>query len=80
MRLTLIAGGSTRWQRFIKRWGIAFIIDDILFDTFGRQDIFWENIRRLRIDISRIKHVVISHDDWDHIAGLKSFLQSNRNV
>jgi 7,8-dihydropterin-6-yl-methyl-4-(beta-D-ribofuranosyl)aminobenzene 5'-phosphate synthase len=80
MRLTLIAGGSTRWQRFIKRWGIAFIIDDILFDTFGRRDIFWENIHRLRIDVSQIKHVVISHDDWDHIAGLKSFLQSNRNV
>ena len=80
MRLTLIAEGSTRWQRFIKRWGIAFIIDDVLFDTFGRQDIFWENIHRFKIDISRIKHVVISHDDWDHIAGLKSFLQDNPNV
>lgn len=80
MRLTLIAEGSTRWQRFIKRWGIAFIIDDILFDTFGRQDIFWENIHRFKIDISRIKHVVISHDDWDHIAGLKSFLHDNPNV
>jgi 7,8-dihydropterin-6-yl-methyl-4-(beta-D-ribofuranosyl)aminobenzene 5'-phosphate synthase len=80
MRLTLIADGSTRWQRFIKRWGIAFIIDDVLFDTFGREDIFQKNLRRFKIDISRIKHVAISHDDWDHIAGLKSFLQGNPNV
>jgi 7,8-dihydropterin-6-yl-methyl-4-(beta-D-ribofuranosyl)aminobenzene 5'-phosphate synthase len=80
MRLTLIADGSTRQQRIIKRWGVAFVIGDVLFDTFGRQDIFWENISRFKIDMSPIKHVVISHDDWDHIAGLKSFLQGNHNV
>ena len=64
----------------MKRWGIAFIIDNVLFDTFGRDDIFRKNISRFKIDTSVVKHVVISHDDWDHIAGLGNFLRDNHDV
>jgi len=81
MKIKLIAEGSTKWQRFIKRWGISFLIgENVLFDTFGREDIFWRNIKRFKIDISKIKHVIISHEDWDHIAGLESFLKKNPHV
>jgi 7,8-dihydropterin-6-yl-methyl-4-(beta-D-ribofuranosyl)aminobenzene 5'-phosphate synthase len=81
MKLILISDGSTKWQRFIKRWGISYLLgDDVIFDTFGRADVFWGNIRKFRIDIKRIKHVVISHDDWDHIAGLTPLLNHNCDV
>ncbi len=75
MKIRLIAEGSTKRERKVLRWGISFLIDDVLFDAFGRSDIFWKNIRRFKIDPSRVKHIVISHEDWDHIAGLETFLQ-----
>jgi len=81
MKLTLIAEGSTKWERFIKRWGISFLIgDDILFDTFGDAKVFLSNLARIKIDTSKICHVVISHDHWDHLAGLWPFLEKHKNV
>lgn len=74
MKLRLIAEGSTKRDRKILRWGVSFLVGDILFDAFGREDIFRKNINRYGIDLSRVKHVVISHEDWDHIAGLADFL------
>jgi 7,8-dihydropterin-6-yl-methyl-4-(beta-D-ribofuranosyl)aminobenzene 5'-phosphate synthase len=81
VRIRLIADGSTKWQRMLKRWGIAFLIDeDILFDTFGDDRIFMRNVRKQKIDLSKIKHIVLSHDDWDHIAGLWSILKKTKEV
>jgi len=81
MELTLIAEGSTKWQRFVKRWGISYLLgDDVLLDAFGRADVFWGNVRKFRIDVNRIKHVVISHDDWDHVAGLAPLLKHHCRV
>lgn len=81
MKLTLIAEGSTKRERFIKRWGISFLIgDDILFDTFGDAKVFLSNLARIKIDTSKICHVVISHDHWDHLTGLWPFLEKHKNV
>ncbi len=71
MKVRLIADGSTKLQRMIKRWGISFLVgDDVLFDTFGDANVFLSNVKKHKIDLSKIRHVVISHDDWDHIAGV----------
>lgn len=36
MGIKIIAVDPTKWQRFIRRWGVSFLIDeDVLFDTFG---------------------------------------------
>ncbi len=81
MKVHLIADGSTKWQRMIRRWGISFLIgEDVLFDTFGDERVFMNNIKKQRIDLSKVRHVVISHDDWDHIAGLWSVLGSNKDL
>ncbi len=77
MKLRLIADGSTKKERKAMRWGISFLVGDVLFDTFGREDIFRANVSRLKIDLSQVKHVVISHEDWDHIAGLGDFLKTH---
>lgn len=71
MNIKIIAVGSTKRERLIRRWGVSFLIDeDILFDTFGDPEIFLRNIKRYHINLAKIKHIVISHDDWDHISGL----------
>ncbi|MEW6088183.1 MAG: MBL fold metallo-hydrolase [bacterium] len=81
MRIKLIAVGSTKWERFIRKWGVSFLIgEDVLFDTFGNPGIFLSNIQRINIDLSRIKHIVISHDDWDHISGLCHITDTRKNI
>jgi 7,8-dihydropterin-6-yl-methyl-4-(beta-D-ribofuranosyl)aminobenzene 5'-phosphate synthase len=81
MRLKILAEGSTKWQRFLKHWGLSILIDnDILFDTFGRPDYVLKQLKRFKVDINKIKHIVISHDDWDHVTGLWKILERNKDV
>ena len=81
MRLKILAEGSTKLQRLIKHWGLSILIDDdILFDTFGRPDYVVKQLKRFKVDINKIKHIVISHDDWDHITGLWKILERNKDV
>ncbi|MBU1006253.1 MAG: MBL fold metallo-hydrolase, partial [Candidatus Omnitrophica bacterium] len=70
MDIKIIATGSAKRERFIKRWGVSFLIGDLLFDTFGRPDVLFSNMRKMKIDPADIRHIVISHDHWDHVAGL----------
>ncbi|MFH0790149.1 MAG: MBL fold metallo-hydrolase [Candidatus Omnitrophota bacterium] len=71
MRIKIIAVGSTKWERFIRRWGVSFLIgEDVLLDTFGDPRVLLNNMRKFNIDTAKIKHIVLSHDDWDHISGL----------
>jgi 7,8-dihydropterin-6-yl-methyl-4-(beta-D-ribofuranosyl)aminobenzene 5'-phosphate synthase len=81
MIIKIIATGSSKWERLIKKWGVSFLInDDILFDTFGKPSVLNRQLKKLSIDVSKIKHIIISHDDWDHISGLWDILEINKNV
>jgi 7,8-dihydropterin-6-yl-methyl-4-(beta-D-ribofuranosyl)aminobenzene 5'-phosphate synthase len=81
MNIKLIAEGFTAWQGFIRRWGISFLIgEDILFDTFGDPKVFLRNLRRMKIDGVKIRHIIISHDHWDHLAGLWPFLEKYKDA
>ena len=81
MQIKIIAVGSTKWNRFIRRWGVSFLIgEDILFDTFGDSGVFLKNADRLHIDFSKIKHIIISHNDWDHISGLWYLINRYKNL
>lgn len=71
MNIKLIAEGSTNSHRLMLRWGLSLLIgEDLLFDTFGDAKIFLRNIKKFKVDLSKIKHIVLSHDHWDHINGL----------
>jgi len=81
MRIRIIATGSSKWERFIRRWGVSFLIDEnVLFDTFGDAGVLLRNMRKFKIDASRIKHIILSHDDWDHISGLWCLLKDRKDV
>lgn len=68
-------------ERFFKTWGVSFIInDDTLFDVFGKPSIFRRQLNKLSIDIAKIRNIVLSHDDWDHVSGLWYILERNRDV
>jgi 7,8-dihydropterin-6-yl-methyl-4-(beta-D-ribofuranosyl)aminobenzene 5'-phosphate synthase len=81
MKIKVIATGSSRWDRFIRRWGVSFLIgEDILFDTFGDPKVFLKNAKRVGVNFDAIRHIVLSHDDWDHIAGLWDFIEKYKNL
>lgn len=81
MKLKILAEGSTKWQRLVKHWGLSILIDeDILFDTFGKPGYVLKQLKRYKIDINKIKHIVISHDDWDHVTGLWKILEQNKDA
>jgi 7,8-dihydropterin-6-yl-methyl-4-(beta-D-ribofuranosyl)aminobenzene 5'-phosphate synthase len=81
MQVRVIAVGSTKWERFIRRWGVSFLIgEDVLFDTFGDPGMLLRNMRKFNIDPAKIKHIVLSHDDWDHISGLWYLIQNCKDI
>ncbi|MCU0666965.1 MAG: MBL fold metallo-hydrolase [Candidatus Omnitrophica bacterium] len=81
MQIKVIAVGSTKWERFIRRWGVSFLIgEDVLFDTFGDPGVLLSNISKLHIDTAKIKHIVLSHDDWDHISGLWNLINNRKDI
>jgi len=81
MKIRLIANGSHPWERWIRRWGLSFLIeDDTLFDAFGAPHVLMENLRRFKVDISNIRQVAISHEHWDHVDGLRPLLGQKQGL
>jgi 7,8-dihydropterin-6-yl-methyl-4-(beta-D-ribofuranosyl)aminobenzene 5'-phosphate synthase len=81
MKIKILAVGSSKWERFIRRWGVSFLIgEDLLFDTFGDPGVLLKNMRKFNIDASKIKHIILSHDDWDHIAGLWYLIDNRKDI
>ena len=65
-------------------WGFATLIktpkEQILFDTGGSAEILLSNMKKLNINPSSIKKIVISHIHGDHVGGLEGFLEENNDV
>jgi len=62
-------------------WGLSFLIDDrILFDTGKDAEFLSNNMDRMKIDMSLVEAVVISHDHWDHTGGLWEILKQRPSI
>lgn len=61
-------------DRGIGEWGFAAIVEAdgrrILFDTGARPDTVLQNARELRVDLSNVTDVILSHNHQDHAGGL----------
>ena len=55
-------------------WGFSALIEtengSVLFDTGFKQSTVWNNSQILKIDLSAVKHVVLTHYHTDHVGGL----------
>jgi 7,8-dihydropterin-6-yl-methyl-4-(beta-D-ribofuranosyl)aminobenzene 5'-phosphate synthase len=62
--------------------GLSFCVESngsmLLFDT-GQSDAVIHNAKQLRIDLSKLDHVVLSHGHYDHSGGLRSVAESGCN-
>jgi 7,8-dihydropterin-6-yl-methyl-4-(beta-D-ribofuranosyl)aminobenzene 5'-phosphate synthase len=84
INITVIYDNNTFKEELGTAWGFACVITGlektILFDTGGDGSLLMENISKLGIDPNSIDLVVISHEHWDHVGGMDSFLEKNHNV
>jgi len=64
----------------IGEWGFSALVEadghQILYDTGGRSDIVLKNAKMLKIDLTAIPDVVLSHNHPDHVGGLMALRQS----
>jgi 7,8-dihydropterin-6-yl-methyl-4-(beta-D-ribofuranosyl)aminobenzene 5'-phosphate synthase len=55
-------------------WGFSALLEAdghrILIDTGGHPDTVLQNARDLKIDLSNVKEVILTHNHWDHVRGL----------
>ena len=67
-----------------KDWGYAALVEyggkRILFDTGNNPDIFAQNAKTKRVDLSKLDFVVMSHRHGDHMGGLAYLLRVNPRV
>lgn len=81
MEIKIIAVGSTSQERAAGHWGVSFLVgQDVLFDTFGLPTVLEKNMKKQGIDPAGFRHIVISHNHWDHISGLWDILLKNKGL
>jgi 7,8-dihydropterin-6-yl-methyl-4-(beta-D-ribofuranosyl)aminobenzene 5'-phosphate synthase len=67
---TMLVGSTTG----LGEWGFSPLIEAdshrILLDTEAHPDTVLQNAHDLKIDLSDIKEVILTHNHWDHVSGL----------
>jgi 7,8-dihydropterin-6-yl-methyl-4-(beta-D-ribofuranosyl)aminobenzene 5'-phosphate synthase len=86
MKITVLAENSVcktnPWNVKSENGLSLFIESDersILFDT-GQSDLFIQNAEKMKIDLSQVDYLIISHGHFDHGGGLKHFLKINNKA
>jgi len=83
MKLIVVYDNEAK-EGLIKGWGFSCYIDTgehkILFDAGWDGQVLLQNMKLLGIDVHAIDILVLSHQHWDHIGGLATFLFQNPRV
>ena len=65
---TMLADGKE-----LGEWGFAALVEvdghRLLFDTGAHTDVVWRNAQSLKVDLTTVPDVVLSHSHWDHTSG-----------
>ena len=69
-------------ERGLGEWGFAALVEvdgrRILFDTGMNSDVVLKNAAELKIDLSNVSDVILSHSHFDHTGGLMTLRESVR--
>ncbi len=81
MNIKIIANGFSKQDRRRNKWGLSLLIDgDVLFDTFCTAQALESGFFSYGVDVGALKHIVISHEHWDHTGGLWWILDKNKRI
>lgn len=67
-------------DRFESGWGLSYLLEDTLFDTGEKFEYLLKNIHALGVNLNTIKKLVISHNHWNHRAGLEELLKLRNDL
>jgi len=74
---TMLADGPE-----LGEWGFAALVEvegrRILFDTGAHRDVVLRNAQSMRVDLTDVPDVILSHNHWDHIGGFMTLRDSVR--
>ena len=69
---TMVADNGPGGSR-LGEWGFSALVEAdghrILFDTGASQDVVLRNAATMKIDLTTVPDVVLSHSHWDHVTG-----------
>ena len=78
MRVVIVYDNYKQVDGLENAWGFSAVIEtgsqSILFDTGGDGEVLLRNMELLGIEPRKVDAVVLSHNHWDHVGGLKAFL------
>ena len=73
-RITYLYDNTAAAEGVKADWGFACLVEGrgkkVLFDTGTKEEIFRHNVSALKVDLSGIDALVLSHDHRDHTGGL----------
>ena len=81
MRFSIVFDNYKANEKLESFWGFSCMInDDFLFDTGSNGRALLRNMVKMGFDIEKLKYLFISHPHWDHIGGIDSIVDINRNL
>lgn len=74
VRVTILSTMLVGDSEGLGEWGFSALLDAdghrILVDTGAHPDTVLQNARDLKVDLSDVAEVVLTHNHWDHVRGL----------
>jgi len=81
--ITVLVENMAGDPSLLGEWGLSFLIETgkhrILFDAGGGRTLF-ENARALKVDLTKLDAIVVSHGHFDHTGGLEKALETSGPV
>lgn len=80
MKLSFLVDNKTEKSNCKAEWGLAMLVESgghkVLFDT-GASPMFIENAKAMKVELSDVEAVCISHGHYDHTGGTEAFTGIN---
>ncbi len=74
LKITILSTMLVGSTAGLGEWGFSALVEadgrSILVDTGSHPDTVLQNARDLNIDLSDVQEVILTHNHWDHVAGL----------
>ena len=81
MKFSIVFDNYTANEKLESFWGFSCVINDyFLFDTGSNGRALLRNMGKMGVDVRDLKYLFISHPHWDHIGGIDSVLDINREM
>jgi len=81
MRFSIVFDNYKANEKLESFWGFSCMInDDFLLDTGSNGRVLVRNMVKMGFDFEKLEYLFISHPHWDHIGGIDSIVDINKNL